>query len=984
MNYIRLSALVFCLFPAMLFSGLSDYSSWLSDINGQNSGHTVAGFLSLPSSAGELGTGSAAFCGMMDATDACFYTANTALFNRDKFSVTHLEWLMGLRKESIADCFPIEEVGTAGFFSQVFTPGQFSNARDIDEDPSNPSMVDYSIGLSFAKSFFEQHVAAGAAVSYVESRLDNSVGRTVSVNADVTVIPAPWLFGHFYAGNLSPGLSYSTGETKELLPLQVGCAFSMSPFAYEEALSAIIDPKINVGVKKTADEPLIIGAGLQGTLIKFLTLRTGYDYSLGNASGMAGLNAGVGIEEKTLSADFGWRYQSKDFGSVWSASIKMRLNELSRKTAEEQYRTAEQYFKTGSYRQSLRFAHKALDLDPNLWKAHTLISTIDALQRRESGLEMVVIYTGNTKGRFLPALSQDQSIGGLARQAAVIRHLRAQFPLAITIDAGNAVVGASPQNKESLADAYFGDLGYEAISLGKGELDFGLSKMFPKDKKTKTQYLCSNIRGTYGTDIISKKTIAVGPYTFFIMAVIGPSLPDESENAERLSPVIDELSAGLSKSAAKNATLRILIVNDAWENITALARALPGIDIILCGNIKQKFETPMKAGTTAIISPGDGESVGKLVLRFNRDKKLVSFDNHCIPLASDIAPDSGIESKLRAIMGNLDVQEFAAVESGFKKGHVDGVFAFLSDRGGAPGIFLKMIDKQAEYPLTGKNAACSKPVVSFSGGKIAYFENRVDTAYPAPRIMDISGVNKRTIAFNGRISDMRFSPDGKWLYFTGRTDSSSGDIYRIKPEASTFHPVISWKNSSETMGDFSPDGANMIFLSNGNGKNQLYLTDTLGERPICITEGNGDNIAPSFSPSGTYCAFLSNKTSFAGTYDVWLYDRAEGKAMQMTVQADVRNFCWLPDSKAIVYSGGKTRRSLYRLDIRTDSTVALIPGDSVKNYDETSPMTISYKSGVKIIYTQEYPGGDQKIFWVNPDGTANRRIISSKARDWLE
>jgi Tol biopolymer transport system component len=975
----------------MLFSGLSDYSSWLSDINGQNSGHTVAGFLSLPSSAGELGTGSAAFCGMMDATDASFYTANTGLFNRDKFSVTHLEWLMGLRKESIAACFPIEEIGTAGFFSQVFTPGQFSNARDIDEDPSNPSMVDYSIGLSFAKSFFDQRLCAGAAISYVESRLDNSVGRTASVNADATIIPSLWFLGHFHVGNLSPGLSYSTGEQNELLPLQVGCSFAVSPFAFEEALSATIDPKIIVGVNKTADEPLVVGTGLQATMVKFLTLRTGYDYQVGNpsaASGMSGLNAGVGVEGKTLAADFGWRYQSNDFGSVWSASIKMRLQELAPKTAEDHYREAEGFFKSGNYRQSLRFAYKALDLDPNMWKAHTLISTIDALMRRENGTEMVIIYTGNTKGRFLPVISGDQTIGGLARTATVLRRLRTQFPLSMTIDAGNAVTGASNQDRGPLVDAYFSDLAYDAVALGKGEIDFGLGRMFPKDDKIKTRYLCTNLRGTFGTGVISKKTVAVGPYTFFIMAVVAPNLPDKSEDRERLAPVLDEISTGFTMGPAKNATLRILIVNDAWENIAAVARVLPTVDVILCGNVRQQFETPMKIGNAAVISPGDfGAYVGKLVLRFSGDKKLVSLGNHCIPLTGEIASDSAIERRLRSIIGKTDFQE-TAPQAEFKKGPIDGVFAFMSDRDGQPGVFLKILDKQAEYPLTGKKTASSKfaclhPVVSFSGSKIAYFERQSDTGCPTPRIMEMSGVNKHTVAFDGCISVMRFSPNGSWLYFTGRTDSSSGDIYRIKPDGLTPYPIISWKNSSEAMGDFSPDGGHFVFMANGNGKNQLYLTDSSGQRPLCITEGNGDNIAPGFSPSGTSCAFLSNKTSFAGSYDLWLYDRAEGKAAQMTVRANVNGFCWL-DDKTIVYSGGKALCSLFKLDLPSDISAPLIPGDSLKNYAETHPSTLSYKKSVKIIFNQEYPDGGQKIFWVNPDGSGNERVVNSRGRDWLE
>ena len=969
--------------PNILLAGSDGYSSWFQDIKGENSGHTVANFLSLPSSAAELGGGSASFCGAMDATDACFFTANTALFDRQKFAFTHLEWLLGLRKEFIAACFPFEDIGTAGVFSQVFTPGSFDNARDIDQNVSTPSLVDYAVGLSFARSFLDKTLSGGVTVSYVESRLDNTVGRTVSAGGDMSVMPTLWLRAHVYAGNASPGLSYTSNVT-EPLPLQAGCALLISPLAFQEELSATVDPKIGIGVKKIADEPLGMGAGLQATLFKFIAVRIGYDYSVGIGPGAAGLSAGLGLEQKNFGVDFGWRDQSVDFGSVWSATLKMQLKELVPKKADENYLIAEQFFKSGNFRQSLRFAKKALDLDPNFWKAHTLISIINALERRENGMEMALIYTGNTKGQFVPIALPEGPIGGLARQATVIRQLRAQFTLAIAIDAGNCITQTSPKDKAKIADAYFDDLGYDAMAVGKGEMDFGLSNIFAKEKKSKTQYMCSNIQSTYATDVITKKVVNAGGYSFFIMAVIGPTMPARKEDRDRLDAPVDEITSALSKSAARSATLRILIVNDSWENIAALARGLPQVDIILCGNLKQKFESPMKIGNALALSPGDlGCAVGRLVLRFNGDKKLVSCDNHCIPLTGEIPPDPVVESKLRSIIAGMDVQEYTATENVMKKGKLDGVFSFLSNRNGETGLFLKIIDKQVEFPLTGTKAISTKPVMSFSGGKIAYFEKRGDTVCPALRLMDISGVNKRTIDFAGCISAVRFSPDGKWLYFTARTDSTPDQIYRIRPEGSIIYPVISWKNSSQGAMDFSPDGRYMVFMSNGNGKNQLFLTDSVGQKPVCITEGNTDNTTPGFSPSGGWCAFLSNKTSFGG-YDLWLYDCAAGKASQATMRSKVKDYCWLDDSKTIVYSGGDTLCALYTLTIATNTTTLLIARDSLKNYSETHPQTMRYKNSFKIIYTREYRNGDKKIHWVNPNGTTDQCIVNSKGQDLLE
>jgi hypothetical protein len=85
-----------------------------------------------------------------------------------------------------------------------------------------------------------------------------------------------------------------------------------------------------------------------------------------------------------------------------------------------------------------------------------------------------------------------------------------------------------------------------------------------------------------------------------------------------------------------------------------------------------------------------------------------------------------------------------------------------------------------------------------------------------------------------------------------------------------------------------------------------------------------------------------------------------------------------------VYSGGDTLCALYMLTIATNTTTLLIARDSIKNYSETHPHTMEYKNARKIIYTREYRNGDKKIYWVNPKGSADQRIVNSKGQDWLE
>jgi Tol biopolymer transport system component len=789
---------------------------------------------------------------------------------------------------------------------------------------------------------------------------------------------------HLRAGNIGPQLSYTRGYA-EPLPLQVAAAGALFPLGFREDLCATFEPRIGIGASKLADEPLLLGVSAAGKLFRFLSLRTGYEFPYGGEPGRAGLCAGVGLERHFYGADVGWKNQSEEFGSVWSLSVSVRLKEAVAKKAEDYYFLARRYFGEGRLRQSLGNAKKAVELDPNMWKAHTLISEINALKRRASGTEIAVIYTGNAQGKFAPQPAGSGMSGGFARQAAVIRGLREQFPVTVTIDAGNSLGRTSLDEKSAFADWFYDHCVYDARGLGKGELDFGLGRIFIKSRKATCPFLCSNMAGSYGTNIAGKKTMTSGGYSFALLATTGPAVASAEEDRKKLLPCAEELTGLLSKGAAKGADVRILISNDSWERTRALAEAFPQIDIILCGGIGQRFETPMRVGNALIISPGQGGCcVGKLILRFNKDKKIISFDNHLIALTEDIPPDPVVAGKLPALAEGAQAAENVAAGFGAGPGDASGVFAFVSDRDTVNGIYLKVLDKLAEFPLTAGRGSASKPLLSFACGKCAYFEKQSDTACPVLRVMDLSGVNKRTVPFDGCVSEACFTPDGKWLYLSAAAQSASGDIYRIKPQGGGALPVIAWKNSSEGSMAFSSDGAFMAFTSDAGGGRQLYLADSGGNKPLCLTEGKTDNFSPHFCPTGRYLAFLSDKTSFGGSYDLWLHDTASGAVYQLTTRSAVNDFCWLPDGKSIVYSAGRPRSALRTMSVGGAESSELIGAVLQKDYSELAPRVMPWRASVRIIYTRELRNGDREIYWVRPDGTGDERVVKSRGGDWLE
>src|SRR5579864_707457 len=109
----------------------------------------------------------------------------------------------------------------------------------------------------------------------------------------------------------------------------------------------------------------------------------------------------------------------------------------------------------------------------------------------------------------------------------------------------------------------------------------------------------------------------------------------------------------------------------------------------------------------------------------------------------------------------------------------------------------------------------------------------------------------------------KFSPDGKWIAFTGEYDGNP-DVYVIsaeggEPKRLTFHP------SNDIVLGWTPDGRNILFRSDRFSTNlgratRLYLVSPQGGTAHPLPVPRGD--LTSFSPDGTKIAYLETSQEF--------------------------------------------------------------------------------------------------------------------------
>jgi dipeptidyl aminopeptidase/acylaminoacyl peptidase len=109
----------------------------------------------------------------------------------------------------------------------------------------------------------------------------------------------------------------------------------------------------------------------------------------------------------------------------------------------------------------------------------------------------------------------------------------------------------------------------------------------------------------------------------------------------------------------------------------------------------------------------------------------------------------------------------------------------------------------------------------------------------------LNGTEKRTLTFDDviacvRLSDLQFSPDGKWIVFTVTTvneedNSSHSDIWIISSDGEKLKQLTTHSNSSWHP-RWSPDGNKLAFLSSRSGKTQIWLLSMEGGEPQQLTK----------------------------------------------------------------------------------------------------------------------------------------------------
>lgn len=233
---------------------------------------------------------------------------------------------------------------------------------------------------------------------------------------------------------------------------------------------------------------------------------------------------------------------------------------------------------------------------------------------------------------------------------------------------------------------------------------------------------------------------------------------------------------------------------------------------------------------------------------------------------------------------------------------------YMSDRSGADNIWQVNLSGN-EHALTHfTDGRALWPAISANGKLIAFQRGwdiwTLDPAGGGAHAIPITlggavagpGIEHQT--FTKDFEDLALSPDGKKLAFIAH-----GDVFATASDSPGPAERITHTPAAEFELDWGPKSERLVYVSERDGNDHLFLYDFKSGEEKRLTNGAADDLDPQFSPDGEWIAFIRNgrQLELLNVASGALRTLASGELGLHYPLARGRSFTWSPDSRYIAF-----------------------------------------------------------------------------------
>ncbi|MBN1827492.1 MAG: PD40 domain-containing protein [Candidatus Eisenbacteria bacterium] len=226
-----------------------------------------------------------------------------------------------------------------------------------------------------------------------------------------------------------------------------------------------------------------------------------------------------------------------------------------------------------------------------------------------------------------------------------------------------------------------------------------------------------------------------------------------------------------------------------------------------------------------------------------------------------------------------------------------------------------------------------------------------------------------------------WSPDGASIAFVSEGDGGNRDIWTTAVSAGAAARITDSPNEDRSP-DWAPFGSVIAFASDRSGNWDIWTVGTSGGAATQVTTNGSHDRGPAWSSSGTSIAFHSIRDGNWNIYTMPMSGgSAAGVAEQRTSAASAESSAvWTPNGSSLVFTGNQNG-GLDLWSVTPPSlTLVAVPGGNDPAAREVDP---EYAPGGRLLVYAYYRNGNWDLWALDP-ATGDKKIVTNHFASDLE